>query len=332
MKIIPSLKMWEFEKMYVKVKMLMKNGMDVFRINLKTLSALEEFIILQKEIQNILTYNTNIKFLFDVDIPNDSPRIIILNDAFLEVQRDEQIILKIGIPEKKNSFKTIYLNDYGLSLSKLQEAKYIIYGDGITIFRVISWKENACTIAAMDDCCLWSGKAIHFDNICLVSGERLHMEKALLDNIPKDNIYAIALSFTQSAEQISNAENVFGNYSFLCKIEDFEGLANMDKILNHNKSVGIYIGRGDLLLSVYNRDFCEVQEYCVKMANDYNKLSIIGTDILESLTQRVVPSRSDMTDWCFVKKINPSGVVLSPKLAYSERIGSIIAFMEQPLG
>lgn len=320
--------MWEFEEMSVKVRTLIENGMDVFRINLKTLSALEEFMILQEKIQNILTYNTNIRFLFDVDIPNDSPRIIILNNAFLEVKRDEQIILKIGISKKENCPKTIYLNDYGLSLSKLQEAKYIIYGDGIAIFRVISWKENACTIVAMNNCCLWSGKAIHFDNICLVSGEKLHMEKALLDNIPQNNIYAIALSFTQSAEQIGNAENVLGNYSFLCKIEDYEGLANMDKILNHNKCVGIYIGRGDLLFSVYNRNFCEVQEYCVKMANDYNKFSIIGTDILESLTQRAVPTRSDMTDWCFVKKINPSGVVLSPKLAYSERISSIIAFMK----
>lgn len=325
--IIPSLKMWEFERMKEKVKILRKLGINLYRINLKTLTNTPEYDALYEVLIEIIREYSDIKLIFDIDLPNDSPRIRVLNKkAYFEVNKNEEIMLKVGKPEFCDDTKTMYLLGVN-SISRIEDAKYIIYSNGSLIFKIISKEKNTLKLVADRNGAIWSGKSIHFDNMYLVSGENACMEIDFINKIPRSNIDSIALSFTQNCEQLKNAKQKIGEFKYICKIEDIVGVENLDMICKDKNCEGIYVGRGDLLFSTFSKSFVSVQSLCVEKASNHCKDVIIGTDILESMNINPIPSRSDMTDWCFVKQLNPFGVVLSPALSYSNEIPHIIDFM-----
>ena len=323
--------MWEFEKTSEQVKKLIKQQIDIFRINLKTLSTRLEFEILQDVIENLILHNPQIKFMIDIDIPNESPRIKIVNsdqESNIVVKKNEIIFLKIGKAESKKQEKTIYLDVADCQVEQFRYVNYIIYDRGQIILKVVSRNKSELFLKADREGLLWSGKSVHFDTGYLISGEKADLEIEFIKKIPQKNVYAIALSFVQNNMQLLKSQKILGSYNFLCKIEDVYGYENLDEICKNDKCHGIYIGRGDLVFTMFGKDFCEIQEHCVLQAHLSGKSIIIGTDILESMASMKYPSRSDMTDWYFIKRLNLTGVVLSSTLSYSNGIFDTIKFIK----
>ena len=331
MEIIPSLRMWEFAKFFDKVNRLSQYHINTFRVNLKTLSNYKEYDSLMKVILETIDRIGDVSFIIDVDMPNESPRIVIYNKDYYNISKNEEIVLKFGIPEEKDCDKTLYVRGGKLKNIDFSDVRYIIYSSGNAVFKVAGFKQNDIILTAEQDCVVWSGKSIHFDNGFLIPGVALDTEKNFIDNIPNENICAIALSFTQSSSQLDEAVKIFGNHNYMCKIEDACGVDNIEKICNNSSCEGVYIGRGDLLFASIEKDFLELQERCARIANEHNKKVIIGTDILESMLEKVFPSRSDMTDWCCIKRLNPFGIVLSAALSYSNNIENVIEFINKGL-
>lgn len=106
----------------------------------------------------------------------------------------------------------------------------------------------------------------------------------------------IALSFTRSREDVDNLTKIAPNFNgaIIAKIENFEGVNNFQEILEI--SDGIMVARGDLGVEIEPERVPLLQKWMINLCNNTGKTVITATDILESMIESPIPSRSEVSD------------------------------------
>ena len=87
----------------------------------------------------------------------------------------------------------------------------------------------------------------------------------------------------------------------------------MDEILEH--SDGIIIARGYLGLSLELEDVVYVQKYVIKKCNMYGKPVMLSTQIMESMMNRLMPTRAEVVDISNAVYDGIDALILSPETA-----------------
>ena len=109
----------------------------------------------------------------------------------------------------------------------------------------------------------------------------------------------IAASFVRSKEDVLAIRKVLDenggkDIKIICKIENQEGLDNLEEILDN--SDGIMVARGDLGVEIpYYRVPAEQKEI-IKLCNRKGKVVITATQMLESMTHNPRPTRAEVSD------------------------------------
>eukprot|EP00854_Cymbomonas_tetramitiformis_P013313 gene13313-15733_t len=109
----------------------------------------------------------------------------------------------------------------------------------------------------------------------------------------------LALSFTQSAEDVAEARRVLDAgggklVRIIAKIETALGLANFDAILR--AADGIYVDRGDLGMNIPMEKVALATKMMVAKCNIAGKPSIVAGNILQSMGESKTPSHPEMSD------------------------------------
>jgi pyruvate kinase len=106
----------------------------------------------------------------------------------------------------------------------------------------------------------------------------------------------IALSFTRDREDVENLKKVAPKFkgAIISKIENFEGVKNFQEILEI--SDGIMVARGDLGVEIEPERVPLLQKWMINLCNNAGKTVITATDILESMINDPIPSRSEVSD------------------------------------
>ena len=131
----------------------------------------------------------------------------------------------------------------------------------------------------------------------------------------------IALSFARNEEDIKNVrkildENGGKDIQILTKIENVEGLSNLDQIID--LADGQMIARGDMATET---DFTEppvVQKKLIKLCNKENKPAITATQMLESMTHQPLPTRAEASDVANAIYDRTSAIMLSGECAQGD--------------
>ena len=131
----------------------------------------------------------------------------------------------------------------------------------------------------------------------------------------------VAISFARNLDDIRQVRKVLDenggkDIQIITKIENVEGLSNLEKIVD--LADGQMIARGDMATET---DFTEppvVQKKIIKISNEICKPAITATQMLESMTHQPLPTRAEASDVANAIYDRTSAIMLSGECAQGD--------------
>ena len=131
----------------------------------------------------------------------------------------------------------------------------------------------------------------------------------------------VAISFARNLDDIRNVRKVLDenggkDIQIITKIENIEGLSNLDAILEEADAQ--MIARGDMATET---DFTEppvVQKRIIRTANKLFKPAITATQMLESMTHQPLPTRAEASDVANAVYDRTGAIMLSGECAQGD--------------
>ena len=126
-----------------------------------------------------------------------------------------------------------------------------------------------------------------------------------------------SLSFTNSAEDVSQVRQIIGNKSnLISKIESIKGVLNLGEILPVVDQ--ILIDRGDLSREVSIEKIPFIQRRIISYARSKDTPVYVATNLLESMIKSASPTRAEANDVASTLLMGASGLVLAAETAIGD--------------
>lgn len=127
----------------------------------------------------------------------------------------------------------------------------------------------------------------------------------------------VAVSFPKNSADMYMARQLLraagSKAALIAKIERVEAVDNLQEILE--ASDGIMVARGDLAVEVGDAAVPALQKKMIRLARDYNKLTITATQMMESMISSPVPTRAEVSDVANAVLDGTDAVMLSAETA-----------------
>ncbi len=275
------------------IMQLIKNGMDVARINMAHMHSEKYFKSLVSKIRlESKKLNKNIAIMMDIAGPKIRVNFNDFDNKVLSVVKNKTY--RLGY-HKSND---IPINLNIIFNKKINTNSLVKIDDGKIIFKVLSIKNNNLVIKSQNSGLITANKGINFPNIGLNIPSITSKDKKDIELGIKYKIDLLSLSFVRSENDIKPINNILKKYSenipVIAKIEKPEAIQNLNKIIE--KFDGILIARGDLGVEESLAKVPVLQKQIIQKCTEAKKPVIVATQILESMIDNSSPTRAEVND------------------------------------
>ena len=185
---------------------------------------------------------------------------------------------------------------------KLHEDVYIgekIYlADGTLLLKVLTIEGQDLECEVINGGELYSKKGVNLPDTKISTPALTEKDKLDLKLGLEKNVDFVALSFVRNVTDVEQVRQIIDDSgkrtALIAKIEKNEALEQIDEILDVVD--GIMVARGDLGVEIPIEKVPHAQKQLIKKANDKGKISIVATQMLESMTKNPLPTRAEVTD------------------------------------
>jgi len=261
------------------LKRMISAGMNGIRIN----TAHADFPRYEEIVKNVREIS-DLPIMLDIK----GPELRIKTEGKLQLTRGQ--VLEVGV---KKSDKTHFTRDV---YDQVEEGDLILLDNGLIRTHVSSKKKGKIILKIQNGGNIEGNKSVNIPNkrmsFPLLSEKDL---KAIEFGKEKDVEY-ISLSFTRDAHDVKTLQkHIKGSgIGIISKIENRQGVLNADEIIK--ESDGIMVARGDLGSELPPEKIPMIQKDLVIRANKAGKISIVATEMLQSMVENIRPTRAETSD------------------------------------
>ena len=197
----------------------------------------------------------------------------------------------------------------------------ILLDDGLIEINVTEIKGKDIVCKVVNGGKLGNRKSINIPGTSLKLPALKEKDIQDLVDAAKHNFDYVAASFVRNKDDVMQVRKVLDenggkDVKIICKIENQEGLDNLEEIID--SSAGIMIGRGDLGVEVPYYEVPIAQKRIIKLCNRKGKVVITATQMLESMTHSPRPTRAEVSDVANAVYDRTGAIMLSGECAMGE--------------
>jgi pyruvate kinase len=267
-------------------------GMNVVRINMSHGSHDTH----KKVIKSIKSINQKIKDAIPILLDLQGPEIrtgTLQND--LQLKEGDIITVSVRPEDVERSSFSI---DYEDLINTVKEGEMITVDNGLINLEILKKDQGTLQCKVIHGGMLKSKRHVNLPGI------RVNLP-SITEKDKKDVLFGIeqevdfiALSFVREAIDVLQLKELLGSKAnkikIVSKIEDQQGINNIEEIID--VSDAIMVARGDLGVEINLDELPNVQRTIVRKCHEKGKRVIVATHLLESMIEKPIPTRAEVTD------------------------------------
>lgn len=288
------------------LKDLFLNGVNVARLNFShgNLEQKKNAIDLIRKVSSKI----KIPVAILADLPGPKVRLGEI-DGIFKIKKGD--ILTFGTNGKTHlPIQFDFTND-------VKENQKIYLNDGLIALTVISSKEGITTAKALNNGWVTSRKGINLPETFFSKNIFTKEDRESAIFAIKENLDFIALSFVQSAKDVSPLVELIkeskSKIKIISKIEKPQAVSNIEEIISISDA--IMVARGDLAIETSPAEVPLIQQKIIVLARQSQKPVIVATQMLESMIDNPRPTRAEASDVANAVLSQVDAVMLSAESA-----------------
>ena len=296
------------------LKALAESGMDIARFNFSHGDHEEQ----KQRFDLLKSVREEVKKPIAILLDTKGPEIrtgLLKNGGKVHLETGAEFTLTA---EEIEGDETRVSQTYPALAKDVKPGNTILIDDGLIALEVkeVCGKDIVCQVLNGGD--LGQRKGVNVPNVRVNLPGLTEKDKEDIIFGIEQGIDFIAASFVRNADAIKEIKAILKEYhadhvDVIAKIENSEGIANIDKILN--AADGIMVARGDLGVEIPAYDVPHVQRIIVQKCNEKYKPVIIATQMLDSMIRNPRPTRAEVTDVANAIREGTDAIMLSGETA-----------------
>jgi len=275
-----------------KIRKMILSGLNICRINFSHCShenALTLICIID-ELNDEL--NSHVAIIGDLQGPKLRIGNVENNSLLL---KGETVIIKAG--REISNKKEIYVN-YPTIVNDVKNKEKILLDDGKIVLKIVTTQNNSIVCDILQGGKLSSNKGLNLPNTKITLPSITKKDYRDLLFCMKQNLEWVALSFVRTGKDLVALKKIIkeshSNCKIIAKIEKPEAIKNLNAIISHADA--LMVARGDLGIEMHTQKVPVLQKKIVRASRRKAKPVIIATQVMESMTNSLVPTRAETND------------------------------------
>ena len=218
------------------------------------------------------------------------------HDEPLAVKYGDIIRVK-GAPGEKSQGDVICVS-YEHFVKDVPMGSSILIDDGYIALAVMEKNDEYLICHVENDGIINARKSINIPSVHVTLPALSEKDKGFIKFAADNELDFIAHSFVRNKDDVIAVQKILDEkqspIKIIAKIENSQGVENIDEILEH--AYGIMIARGDLAVEIPTEQIPLIQKKIVKICVEKRKPVIVATQMLHSMIGSPRPTRAEVSD------------------------------------
>lgn len=290
---------------------LFEEGMNVVRLN----TAHQTHDDAMKVIKNVRQISDRIALLVDTKGPE-----IRTIDVEKQIDLKKGDVIKVKGNTGSKCSELCMTVSYEGFVNDIEIGKKILIDDGELELLVIDKNEQFLTVEAQNDGPIKNRKSVNVPGVSINLPSLSPKDIEFIHFAIEQDIDFIAHSFVRNKDDVMQIQGILDQQNseikIIAKIENQEGVDNIDEILDH--VYGVMVARGDLAIEIPAQKIPVIQRKIVRKCIERKKPVIIATQMLHSMISNPRPTRAEVSDIANAIYSRTDAIMLSGETAYGD--------------
>ena len=273
------------------IRELYVNGMNVVRIN----SAHATIEGAQQIVDNVRAVSDRIAILIDTKGPEVRLTSMEGPVGFMVAEGDG-VEIRRGV-DAPCSNKVLYTNCASF-VDDVPVGASVLIDDGSVELHVVSKEVDKLICQARNSGVIKGRKSVNVPGVHISLPALTDKDKVFINWAIDADIDFIAHSFVRNKEDLIEIQAILdsreSHLKIISKIENQQGIDNLDEILTH--CYGVMIARGDLGVEIPAERIPLIQKRLIQRCRERKKPVIVATQMLHTMIENPRPTRAEVSD------------------------------------